>query len=271
MRHRSGAYDEELHQYVKYDEDKASGNKGPRVIKLDDRPSNPSNKDISYRPPTTLTIHLSKIPMPELQPKAKPSVSAATALSGSNANLRPNRGNPSTRPVSMLSTPTPSTKPNPKAHRRASPSPPRSFPKPNNGPPIPQASSGGGRHQSTSLTPQVRPPVQIGPRFPSPQSPPIPGSYPNSYFPASPSIAPLNSQAPPRYTQHSIAPPPGPPPAQMHGHGQQGSSSGMTAMLSGLLPSSNGTNSGGGSVRDAASMVGTVGMNLFGKFSQPRK
>jgi hypothetical protein len=49
-----------LHQYVLYDTVKP---KGPRVIKLDD------DNRTKYRPPNSLVIHLSKIPMPELQPK----------------------------------------------------------------------------------------------------------------------------------------------------------------------------------------------------------
>ncbi|KAG8976689.1 hypothetical protein FRB93_012799 [Tulasnella sp. JGI-2019a] len=70
MRYKGGAYEEELHQYVRYDEagaGKAGSSKGPKVIKLD---GPPAGKDPAkeYRPPTALTIHLSKIPMPELQP-----------------------------------------------------------------------------------------------------------------------------------------------------------------------------------------------------------
>ena len=61
----SGVSDEELHQYVLYDTTAAK--KGPRRINLDS--DNTKNKT-NYAPPTSLTIHLSKIPMPELQPKA---------------------------------------------------------------------------------------------------------------------------------------------------------------------------------------------------------
>jgi hypothetical protein len=53
--------DEELHQYVLYDTQEAK--KGPKRINLDDDP-----KD-KYTPPKNLTVHLSKISMPELQPK----------------------------------------------------------------------------------------------------------------------------------------------------------------------------------------------------------
>lgn len=62
----SGVSDEqELHQYVLYDT--AAAKKGPKRINLDG--DNSKNKT-NYAPPTSLTIHLSKIPMPELQPKA---------------------------------------------------------------------------------------------------------------------------------------------------------------------------------------------------------
>ncbi|KAL1696634.1 hypothetical protein GGG16DRAFT_43292 [Schizophyllum commune] len=64
IRHKAGIYDEdELHQYVVYDTVKA---KGPRRINLDDE--DPAKT--KYTPPNSLSVHLSKIPMPELQPKA---------------------------------------------------------------------------------------------------------------------------------------------------------------------------------------------------------
>lgn len=65
IRHKAGD-DSELHQYVQYDTSQLQGKKGPRVIKLDDN----IDKD-RYKPPENLVVHLSKIPMPELQPKAK--------------------------------------------------------------------------------------------------------------------------------------------------------------------------------------------------------
>lgn len=53
----------ELHQYVVYDEVKK---KVPKRINLDDvKPTTAT----TYTPPTSLTVHLSKIDMPELQPK----------------------------------------------------------------------------------------------------------------------------------------------------------------------------------------------------------
>lgn len=45
-----------------YDLDKQ---KGPKRIVLDDR-----TKENKYAPPNSLTVHMSKIDMPELQPKA---------------------------------------------------------------------------------------------------------------------------------------------------------------------------------------------------------
>lgn len=54
--------DEGLHQYVLYDEKEQR--KGPRIINLDDEKKN------KYAPPKSLTVHLSKISIPELQPKA---------------------------------------------------------------------------------------------------------------------------------------------------------------------------------------------------------
>lgn len=61
--HASGE-DDELYQYVQYDKDTPSGKKAPRIIKLDDGAD-------KYQPPSSLTVHLSKIPMPELQPRMK--------------------------------------------------------------------------------------------------------------------------------------------------------------------------------------------------------
>ncbi|OSD00127.1 hypothetical protein PYCCODRAFT_1394061 [Trametes coccinea BRFM310] len=87
LRHKSGiAEDEELYQYVIYDSRQASPQrKGPRRINLDDpEPKSPKGKDQArYAPPTSLTVHLSKIDMPELQPKATPT--AMRKASGSGA------------------------------------------------------------------------------------------------------------------------------------------------------------------------------------------
>ena len=53
--------EEGLHQYVLYDQKEQR--KGPRIINLDDEKKN------KYAPPKNLTVHLSKISIPELQPK----------------------------------------------------------------------------------------------------------------------------------------------------------------------------------------------------------
>ncbi|KAF8817519.1 hypothetical protein BYT27DRAFT_7247391 [Phlegmacium glaucopus] len=64
IRYKAGLSDEEeLHQYVLYDT--LEGRKGPRRINLDDDMKN------KYAPPKNLTVHLSKISMPELQPKVQ--------------------------------------------------------------------------------------------------------------------------------------------------------------------------------------------------------
>ncbi|KAI0365180.1 hypothetical protein BV20DRAFT_954821 [Pilatotrama ljubarskyi] len=76
LRHKSGvAEDEELHQYVIYDTQQGSPKaKGPKRINLDDPdPKNKGKDKAKYAPPTSLTVHLSKIDMPELQPKASSS------------------------------------------------------------------------------------------------------------------------------------------------------------------------------------------------------
>ncbi|KAJ6558515.1 hypothetical protein DFH09DRAFT_532827 [Mycena vulgaris] len=63
IRHKAGL-EEELHQYVLYD---TQERKGPKRINLDDT-DKAKNK---YVPPESLTVHLSKIAMPELQPQVK--------------------------------------------------------------------------------------------------------------------------------------------------------------------------------------------------------
>ncbi|KAI0628208.1 hypothetical protein C8Q77DRAFT_1068400 [Trametes polyzona] len=73
LRHKSGiADDEDLYQYVIYDTHQdSSKRKGPKRINLDDPDPKSKGKE-KYAPPTSLTVHLSKIDMPELQPKASP-------------------------------------------------------------------------------------------------------------------------------------------------------------------------------------------------------
>ena len=55
----------ELHQYVIYEQAKL---KGPKIINLDD-PKGKNTEMENYTPPTDLTVHLSKIDMPELKPR----------------------------------------------------------------------------------------------------------------------------------------------------------------------------------------------------------
>lgn len=95
MRYRA-ANMEELHQYVVYDTLPA---KGPRRINLD-------SKD-KYEAPKSILVHLSKIPMPELQPKptlhSPPSGSSAgasgsTLLSGSSLFWRRDKGKEKEKP-----------------------------------------------------------------------------------------------------------------------------------------------------------------------------
>jgi hypothetical protein len=60
----SGANEEELYQYVVYDQEKV---KGFKRINLDD----PKDRSAtSYKPPANLLVHLSKIDMPELKPRS---------------------------------------------------------------------------------------------------------------------------------------------------------------------------------------------------------
>ncbi|KAJ7039198.1 hypothetical protein C8F04DRAFT_1087477 [Mycena alexandri] len=63
IRHKAGLEDE-LHQYVLYD---TQTQKGPKRINLDDE----GKSKKKYTPPENLTVHISKFPMPELQPQAK--------------------------------------------------------------------------------------------------------------------------------------------------------------------------------------------------------
>ncbi|KAJ7078862.1 hypothetical protein B0H15DRAFT_954281 [Mycena belliarum] len=69
IRHKAGL-DEEMHQYVLYD---TQQRKGPKRINLDDTDKAKSK----YAPPESLTVHLSKIAMPELQPQVKNTPEAA--------------------------------------------------------------------------------------------------------------------------------------------------------------------------------------------------
>ncbi|EGO20541.1 hypothetical protein SERLADRAFT_476822, partial [Serpula lacrymans var. lacrymans S7.9] len=78
IRHKAGLSDEsDLHQYVVYDTTPTPGKKGPRIINLDDDKNKNKGKEAEkYTPPNSLVVHLSKIDMPELQPRTGPSSSA---------------------------------------------------------------------------------------------------------------------------------------------------------------------------------------------------
>lgn len=75
--YKTSGYDEELHQYVNTgfegSESETRKGKGRRIINLNDPsiPSTSAQPTPSYEPPSSLTIHLSKISMPELEPKTK--------------------------------------------------------------------------------------------------------------------------------------------------------------------------------------------------------
>ena len=45
--------------------------KRPRRINLDDDDKDKNKSEVRYEPPSSLTVHMSKISMPELQPKAQ--------------------------------------------------------------------------------------------------------------------------------------------------------------------------------------------------------
>ncbi|KAJ9121061.1 hypothetical protein QFC24_005042 [Naganishia onofrii] len=91
-RHRLGLDQEGrgLFQYVMESEGVAkqdtpnNGFKGPRVIKLDDSPG--PQQERSYIPPQNVTIYLSKIELPDLQPKGNSTnASASSAINGKSA------------------------------------------------------------------------------------------------------------------------------------------------------------------------------------------
>lgn len=136
IRHKRGlACDTALHQYVIYDRPLASSlppRGGPQRIVLDDPQA--KSKDApkrEYSPPGSLTIHLSKIPMPELQPRSTSSAHAPPpapkALPGRPKSHYPDaiskgKGKPSRPPASpspqgsTLKPPTPPRRPHSRAH-----------------------------------------------------------------------------------------------------------------------------------------------------------
>ncbi|KAH9986102.1 hypothetical protein BJV74DRAFT_546014 [Russula compacta] len=86
-----GTRSEELHQYVIYDTQTA----GLQRIKLDDPPRN------TYTPPSSITVHLSKISMPELRPRpTAPKIHTSPNLPGSF--LSPPAGQSTSNPHERL-------------------------------------------------------------------------------------------------------------------------------------------------------------------------
>lgn len=104
----------------------------------------------SYKPLTTLTIHLSKIPMPELAPQGAPPTSRPRPPSTPSSNRpKPSQGRPSPRP-------SPAPSPTPSASRPSVPQQQQQQParlqKPASGP------GQSGRHgRSSSAEPRPRP------------------------------------------------------------------------------------------------------------------
>ncbi|KAK7683402.1 hypothetical protein QCA50_013665 [Cerrena zonata] len=94
LRHKSGlAESEDLFQYVVYDAPSGKS-KGPKRINLDD-PTPTGSK--GYKPPSSLMIHLSKIDMPELRPRAESGLTSKPSKYGRDkppipvANAKPKK------------------------------------------------------------------------------------------------------------------------------------------------------------------------------------
>ncbi|KAG8754216.1 hypothetical protein FRC12_011268 [Ceratobasidium sp. 428] len=102
---RRARYEEELHQYLRYEDEKQEAPKGPKVIKLDGSPPKESSVK-AYTPPKTLTIHLSKIPMPELMPLAPPPKPANQSQKAPTLRPSPDSdSSPAARPISQANSP----------------------------------------------------------------------------------------------------------------------------------------------------------------------
>ncbi|RPD58862.1 hypothetical protein L226DRAFT_471178 [Lentinus tigrinus ALCF2SS1-7] len=95
LRHKSGvAEEEELYQYVIYDTDKTTPRKGPKRINLNDPDPKKGKDKGKYAPPTSLTVHLSKIDMPELRPKSTLTGSRRPSETGSGRAASSERSPP---------------------------------------------------------------------------------------------------------------------------------------------------------------------------------
>ena len=88
-----------LYQYVIEDESDSPKTKtaGPRVIKLDDVPI---EKERKYLPPERIAIYLSKIELPELQPKSTPGNISPSAINGTGSRIA--RNGHLTQPVAPI-------------------------------------------------------------------------------------------------------------------------------------------------------------------------
>ncbi|KZP01714.1 hypothetical protein CALVIDRAFT_594408 [Calocera viscosa TUFC12733] len=226
--YRTSDSDEELHQYVTTDEksDGKSKGKGKHRINLD-QPVRDTKHEYQYLgPPQSLTIHLSKIPMPELQPKAAPKPAppprvSPTPYSQSSPTLskdgrlqKPDKGK-------QRADPSPERMPDSGRGRERADAPPAPIPRPDKGkgkerpvttisnaPPAdfkPDKGKGradGRRHQPSPSVPQLK--VDTSSR---PSSAPQP--RPQSYHP--PSSAPQPNYRPPPPSQQYPLPPPNRP------------------------------------------------------------
>lgn len=95
IRHLNGE-DDNLHQYVQYDapasrasKTASTGRKGPKIIKLDDEETPSKGKKSEYKPPDSIVVYLSKIPMPELQPKVNLSTKPSSFGESSKHGKKP--------------------------------------------------------------------------------------------------------------------------------------------------------------------------------------
>jgi hypothetical protein len=133
----------ELHQYVIYEQTKP---KGPKIIKLDDPKG--KNSDIeNYTPPTSLTVHLSKIDMPELKPRVNSQPPGKDIVKewekkGKNKDKEKEKGKSAKKDKrkedEKKSKPTPSPPPQIPEHSRPTPNPWALYPSLFNQSPYPQ-------------------------------------------------------------------------------------------------------------------------------------
>ncbi|KAG8898001.1 hypothetical protein FRB99_007726 [Tulasnella sp. 403] len=299
MRYKGGAHDEELHQYAKYEEEEAK--KGPRVIKLDQPAKDP------YRPPAALSIHLSKIPMPELQPRARP-----VERTVSNAPSRSSLHVP--EPSSKRSGRSRSQEPRRDGEANLSSSgdrrtilsknkPPKDSgtnkPPPKDSSFTPGALQSQGHHPRPPPRPHVQAPDQPSSSQPlSPRS-----SFWGFYNPGSVASPKTPTPPPPQHHQHhhrASSPPHGKPPKpsrqpsggsnptdNMPGHFPSAGGAaakppappppppqGMSSLLGGILPNSSSSSSstqGGGtsnSLGTTASLMGSLGMHMYDRLTK---